>query len=123
MNNLAFQIYGTKKATPFQSVWDTTKNSTVGTELANTAATTPLPSGWSGTNLLTGGYTHTAGNTAVLLVNNLTPVAGQSYQFICTLSAGSIGDVTINFGGVSSVAISTTTTTILTQRILLEQYH
>jgi len=115
MNNLAFQIYGTKKAAPFQSVWKTDTAVTVSTtELANTAATTPLPSGWSGTNLLTGGYTHTAGNTAVLLVNNLTPTAGQSYQIVCTLSAGSTGSVIINFGGVSSASLTATTTTILT---------
>jgi surface protein len=114
MNRLAFQTYGTKKLSLFQSVWDTTKTSTVGTELANTAATTPLPSGWSGTNLLPNGYTHTAGNTAVLLVNNLTPTEGQSYRIICTLSAGSTGSVTINFGGVSSASLTVTTTTILT---------
>jgi surface protein len=115
MNRLAFQTYGTKKLSLFQSVWDTTKNSVVSTtELANTAATTPLPLGWTGTNLLTGGYTHTAGNTAVLLVNNLTPTAGQSYQIVCTLSAGSVGSVIINFGGVSSASLTATTTTILT---------
>jgi len=115
MNRLAFQTYGTKKLSLFQSVWKTDTAVTVSTtELANTAATTPLPSGWSGTNLLTGGYTHTAGNTAVLLVNNLTPAAGQSYQIICTLSAGSTGSVTINFGGVSSASLTATTTTILT---------
>ena len=113
MNRLAFQTYGTKKLSIFQSVWDTTKNSVVSiTELANTAATTPLPVGWAGTNLLTGGYTHTAGNTASLLVNNLTPTAGQSYQVICTLSG--TGSVVINWGGMSSVAISATTTITLT---------
>ena len=114
MNRLAFQTYGTKKLSLFQSVWDTTKNSVVGTELANTAATTPLPVGWAGANLLTGGYTHTAGNTAALLVNNLTPTAGQSYQVICTLSAGSTGSFVVNWGGMSSVAISATTTITLT---------
>jgi len=115
MNRLAFQTYGTKKLSLFQSVWKTDTAVTVSNiELANTAATTPLPSGWSGTNLLTGGYTHTVGNTAVLLVNNLTPTAGQSYQIICTLSAGSTGSVIINFGGVSSASLTATTTTILT---------
>jgi len=115
MNRLAFQTYGTKKLSLFQSVWKTDTAVTVSNiELANTAATIPLPSGWSGTNLLTGGYTHTAGNTAVLLVNNLTPTAGQSYRIICTLSAGSVGSVIINFGGVSSASLTATTTTILT---------
>jgi surface protein len=51
---------------------------------------------------------------AFQLVNNLTPTAGQSYQIICTLSAGSVGSVTINFGGVSSASLTVTTTTILT---------
>ena len=111
MNRLAFQTYGTKKLSLFQSVWDTTETSAVGTELANTAATTPLPVGWAGANLLTGGYTHTAGNTASLLVNNLTPIAGQSYRIICTLLG--TGSVVINWGGMSSVAIFATTTITL----------
>ena len=113
MNNLAFQIYGTKKASPFQSVWDTRISGAVGTELASIAATTPLFN-WSGTNLLTGGYTHTTGIPGTLLFNSLTPTAGQSYQIVSTLSVGTTGSLVINWGGVSSVPISATTTITLT---------
>ena len=59
MNNLAFQIYGTKKAAPFQSVWKTDTTSAGGGDLANRAASS-LPTDWSGTNLSIGGYTHNA---------------------------------------------------------------
>jgi surface protein len=116
MNNLAFQIYGTKKAAPFQSTWDTRSGITVSTtEEAARQATTPLTN-WSlaGINLNVGGYTHIAGNTASLLVNSLGASQAQSYRIICTISPGAIGSVKINFGGVSSDSISATTTITLT---------
>ena len=113
MNNLAFQIYGTKKATPFQSVWKTDTTSTGGGDLANRAASS-LPTDWSGTNLSVGGYTHDALSGSNTLPFSLSTVAGQSYQIVCTLSSGSTGSVVINFGGASSVQISVTTTITLT---------
>ena len=112
MNNLAFQIYGTKKATPFQSVWDTTKVSAVGSNFANRTASS-LPTDWSGTDLSVGGYTHN-GSGSNTLPFAFSPPEGQSYQITCALSSGSTGSVVINLGGVSSVAISTTTTITLT---------
>ena len=114
MNNLAFQIYGTKKATPFQSVWKT-DNIALGGELANRAASS-LPTDWSGTNLLTGGYTHNGSGSSELLFS-IGSAALQNYQIVCTLSAGSTGSVVIGLGNVSSVAISATTTIILTPTV------
>ena len=114
MNNLAFQIYGTKKATPFQSVWDTT-NVALGVETANRTASS-LPSDWAlapgGTNLLTGGYTHNGSGSSVLPFS-FGSAAFQNYQIICTLSAGSIGSVVINLGNVSSASLSDSSTTII----------
>jgi surface protein len=115
MNKVAFQIYGTKKTNAFQSTWDTRIAGTLGSELASRTATAPLIN-WTlaGTNLNIGGYTHTTGSTAALLFNSLTANVGQSYQIICTISAGATGSVVINFGGASSVSISATTTITLT---------
>jgi surface protein len=110
MNNLAFQIYGTKKATPFQSVWKT-DNIALGGELANIAASS-LPTDWSGTNLLTGGYTHNGSGSSELLFS-IGSTAFQNYQIICTLSAGSTGSVVINLGNVSSAPLSNSSTTIM----------
>jgi len=110
MNNLAFQIYGTKKATPFQSVWKT-DNIALGGELANRAASS-LPTDWSGTNLLTGGYTHNGSGSSELLFS-IGSTAFQNYQIICTLSAGSTGSVVINLGNVSSAPLSNSSTTIM----------
>jgi len=114
MNNLAFQIYGTKKAAPFQSVWDT-RNMALGVETANRTASS-LPSDWAlapgGTNLLTGGYTHNGSGS-----NNLSFVYGngafQNYQIECRLSAGSTGSVVINLGNVSSASLFNSSTTII----------
>jgi surface protein len=115
MNNLAFQIYGTKKATPFQSVWDTTITSPLGNELTtNLTATAPLTN-WAlapgGTSLLTGGYTHTVGSTALLLFN-LVPITVQRYQMQYTITG--TGSVVINFGGVSSAPLTAGTNVIIT---------
>jgi surface protein len=114
MNNLAFQIYGTKKATPFQSVWKT-DNIALGADTANKTAST-LPSDWAlapgGTNLLTGGYTHNGSGSSVLLFP-ISSAAFQNYQIICTLSAGSTGSVVISLGNVSSASLSDSSTTII----------
>ena len=93
MNNLAFQIYGTKKATPFQSVWKTDTTSTGGGDQAARGASAPVPSDWAlgpggGTNLFTAGYTHNASGSNPLQFG-MTMTAGQSWQIICTFSAGS----------------------------------
>ena len=111
MNNLAFQIYGTKKATPFQSVWKTDTTSTGGGDQAARGASAPVPSDWAlgpggGTNLFTAGYTHNASGSNPLQFG-MTMTAGQSWQIICTFSAGSTGEVIINFGDAPSVTVST----------------
>ena len=111
MNNLAFQIYGTKKATPFQSVWKTDTTSTGGGEQAARGASAPVPSDWAlgpggGTNLFTAGYTHNASGSNPLQFG-MTMTAGQSWRIICTFSAGSTGEVIINFGDAPSVTVST----------------
>ena len=115
MNNLAFQIYGTKKATPFQSVWKT-DTTTVGTEQTATLTASAPATNWalapSGTSLLTGGYTHSAGSTANLLFDSLAPVGGQIYRMQYTITG--IGSVRINFGGVSSDFLSAGTNVIIT---------
>ena len=114
MNNLAFQIYGTKKATPFQSVWKTDVVSALGTELTTyLTATAPLTN-WAlapgGTTLLTGGYTHTPGSTALLLFN-LVPITVQRYQMQYTITG--TGSVVINFGGVSTAPLTAGTNVII----------
>ena len=110
MNNLAFQIYGTKKATPFQSVWKTDQAGVLGSELA---AITGTGTNWApaGTTLVNGGYTHTAGSAAVLQFG-LIPSAGQSYQMQYTITG--TGSVIINFGGVSSALLTAGTNVIIT---------
>ena len=111
MNNLAFQIYGTKKATSFQSVWDTRNTSPLGGELANRAASS-VPTDWSGTNLLTGGYTHNGSGSNNLPFATSIPIVGQSYQMQYTITG--TGSVIINFGGVSSAPLIAGTNVIIT---------
>jgi surface protein len=111
MNNLAFQIYGTKKAAPFQSVWKTDTTSTGGGDQAARGASAPVPSDWAlgpggGTTLNNAGYTHNASGSNPLLFG-MAMTAGQSWQIICTFSAGSTGEVIINFGDAPSVTVST----------------
>ncbi len=57
MNNVAFQIYGSKKTGIFQSTWDTTLVSALGAE---TAAILASGTNWAlntgATNLNVGGY-------------------------------------------------------------------
>jgi surface protein len=111
MNRLAFQTYGTKKLSLFQSVWNTTETSAVSiTEQANITGT---GTNWApaGTNLVNGGYNHTTGSAAVLQFG-LTPIQGQSYQMKYTVTG--TGSVTINFGGVSSAPLFAGTDVIIT---------
>ena len=115
MNRVAFQTYGTKKLSLFQSVWKTDQAGAVSTtELAGITATGTLTN-WAlasvGGSLLNGGYTHTAGSTAVLQFG-LVPTAGQSYQMKYT--ATGTGTFVINFGGISSAALNPGTNVIVT---------
>jgi len=115
MNRVAFQTYGTKKLSLFQSVWKTDQAGAVSiTEQAGITATGTLTN-WAlasvGGSLLNGGYTHTAGSTAVLQFG-LVPTAGQSYQMKYT--ATGTGTFVINFGGISSAALNPGTNVIVT---------
>ena len=111
MNRLAFQTYGTKKLSLFQSVWNTTQTSSVSiTEKANIVGT---GTNWApaGTTLVNGGYNHTTGSAAVLQFG-LAAERGQSYQMKYTVTG--TGSVTINFGGVSSAPLFAGTDVIIT---------
>ena len=111
MNRVAFQTYGTKKLSLFQSVWKTTETSAVSTtEQANITGT---GTNWAlaGTNLVNGGYNHTTGSAAVLQFG-LTPIQGQSYQMKYTVTG--TGYVIINFGGVSSAQLFAGSNIIIT---------
>ena len=112
MNRVAFQTYGTKKLSLFQSVWKTDQAGAIGTELAGITATGTLTN-WAlaGTTLVNGGYTHTAGSTAVLQFG-LVPTQGQSYRMQYT--ATGTGTFVINFGGVSSASLNPGTNVIVT---------
>ena len=107
MNNLAFQIYGSTKSGIFQSTWDTTLVSALGSE---TAAISASGTNWAlntgATNLNVGGYKHTAGSTTNL-TTTLAAVIMQMYQITYTISGRTAGSVTINYGGVSTSGLTT----------------
>ena len=106
MNNLAFQIYGLKKIGIFQSTWDTTLVSALGTEQAAISATgTNWALNTGATNLNVGGYKHTAGSTTNL-TTTLAAVIMQMYKITYTISSRTTGSVTINYGGVSTSGIT-----------------
>jgi surface protein len=111
MNRLAFQTYGTKKLSLFQSVWDTRLLNPV--SVNELAAITGTGTNWTpgGTNLVNGGYNHTSGSAAVLQFS-LVPIQGQSYQMKYTVTG--TGYVVINFGGVSSAQLFAGTDVIIT---------
>jgi surface protein len=106
MNNVAFQIYGSKKTGIFQSTWDTTLVSALGGEQAAILASgTNWALNTGATNLNVGGYKHTAGSTT-----NLTTTLGatimQTYQITYTVSGRTAGSVTINYGGSTTSGIT-----------------
>lgn len=107
MNNLAFQIYGLKKTGIFQSTWDTTLVSALGGEQAAISATgTNWALNTGATNLNVGGYKHTAGSTTNL-TTTLAAATMQMYQITYTISGRTAGSVTINYGGVSTSGLIT----------------
>jgi surface protein len=106
MNNLAFQIYGSKKTGVFQSTWDTTLVSALGGELAAVSASgTNWALNTGATNLNVGGYKHTAGSTASL-TTALTTTIMQIRQVTYTISGRTAGSITINYGGVTNSGIT-----------------
>ena len=106
MNNVAFQIYGSKKSGIFQSTWDTTLVSALGAE---TAAILASGTNWAlntgATNLNVGGYKHTAGSTTNL-TTTLAATIMQTYQVTYTVFGRTAGSVTINYGGSTTSGIT-----------------
>lgn len=109
MNRVAFQIYGLNKY-GFQSTWDTTLVSTLGTE---TSAIPASGTNWAlnagATNLNVGGYKHTTGST-VSLNTTLSATIMQMYQIIYTITSRTTGSVTVNYGGTVNSGITSTST-------------
>lgn len=81
---------------------------TLGSELLSSTGWTST--GWTGS--YGAGWTHTTGNTTALS-NTLAAVIGKTYVVSVTLSgAGSVGSITVVFGGISTTINTTGTTTI-----------
>jgi hypothetical protein len=74
----------------------------------NVLTTATASTGWTGTSF-TSGYTHTAGNTNTL-TNTIGILAGQYYEVVATITGATAGTVTITVGGLTSGAVSTSTT-------------
>jgi len=82
------------------------ESATLGNELLTSSNWTST--GWTGD--FTSGFTHTTGNTTAL-TNTLAAVTNNLYQISFTVTNRTAGSFTVTFGGVGSLAFSTTGTT------------
>lgn len=106
---------GTQTISGLKSFQGTTASdiATLGSELLSTASGT----NWTGTSLLTGGYTHTPGSTVALVSSTSLTISTQYYLSV-TVTGLTAGYVTVTGGGFSSFILLVSTNSTQTVSLI-----